>query len=95
VEGAFSDGEQAAVVGCRKRTHYDSHFFPQSVDLEITDERGRTFRMKSEMVAGFCFNAWHNCRWPIAGSSWVREDGVKGWGDVQDGQWSDFLLAVS
>ncbi len=89
------DGEQAAVVGCRKRTHYDSHFFPQSVDLEITDERGRTFRMKSEMVAGFCFNAWHNCRWPIAGSSWVREDGVKGWGDVQDGQWSDFLLAVS
>lgn len=89
------DGEQAAVKSARKRTSYDSHFFPKSVELELVDERGRTFRMKSETIAAFCFNAWHNCRWPICGSNWVRDDGVKGWGDVQDGQWSDFLLAVS
>jgi hypothetical protein len=88
------DGKQAALVGCRKRTTYDSFFFPTGVEMELHDEHGRTFRLKGETVSAFVFNAWPNCRWPICGTRWTM-DGKSGWGDVQDGQWSDFLLAVS
>jgi len=39
--------------------------------------------------------AWPNCRWPICGTRWTTSKGVSGWGDVQDGQWTDFLLAAA
>jgi hypothetical protein len=89
------DGKQAAVMRVRKLTGYDAHIIPTGVELELTDEHGRTFRMKGETQVAFVFNAWHNCRWPICGTSWTLEDGTKGWGDVQDGQWTDFLLGIS
>lgn len=89
------DGRQAAVVRCRKKTRYDDALFPTGVELELTDEHGRTFAMRGKTVSAFAFNAWPNCRWPICGTRWTMMDGTSGWGDVQDGQWTDFLLAVT
>jgi hypothetical protein len=88
------EGKQAALVGCRKLTHYDKLFIPTGVELELTDEHGRIFSMSGSTVSAFVFNAWPNSRWPICGTRW-NKNGVSGWGDVQDGQWSDFLLKVS
>lgn len=89
------DGKQAAVVSCRKLTRYDSHIFPTHVDLELTDEHGRVFKMSGETEVAFVMPAWPNCRWPICGTRWTTSKGVSGWGDVQDGQWTDFLLAAA
>lgn len=92
------DGKAAALHQVRKRTTYDENFIPKIVEMEMTDEHGRTFRMRGETEVAFVFNAWHNCRWPICGTRWTMDgpsgSKVSGWGDVQDGQWTDFLLAV-
>lgn len=89
------DGKQAALISTRKITRYDSNFIPTGVEMEMTDEYGRTFTMSGKTQVAFVFNAWHNCRWPICGTRWTMADGTSGWGEVQDGQWTDFLLAVS
>ena len=90
------DGKQAAVQSVRKLTHYDSDFMPKRVELEIGDEHGRTFTINGEITGGFPFNPWHAARWVICLFRWTRSGAsAKGYGDVQDGQWSDFLVAMS
>lgn len=88
------DGEQAALKRVRKLTRYDEDLMPDEVEMEMVDERDRTFRVRGKTIAGFPFHVWPNCRWPICLARWDR-DGSVGYGDVQDGQWTDFLLAVS
>jgi hypothetical protein len=89
------DGQQAAVKSVRKRTTYDRDWMPATKQLELHDEHGRSFGIKGHVTAGFPFNAWHNCRWPICLTRWTLDDTISGYGDIQDGQWGDFLLAVS
>jgi hypothetical protein len=89
------DGQPAVLQHIRKLTHYDAQLFPAKVELELIDEQQRSFKLVGQTVAGFPFNAWHNCRWPICLTRWTLDGTVCGWGEVQDGQWGDFLLAVS
>lgn len=89
------DGRSVALRSVRKLTRYDANMIPTGVEMEMIDELGRIYAMSGVTEAAFVFNAWHNCRWPICGTRWTMKDGTSGWGDVQDGQWTDFLLAVS
>ena len=87
------DNVTTPIVKCSKITRYDANFFPSHIEMELTDQLGRQFHITGEMVAGFPFNAWHNCRWPICMTRWTCGD-RSGWGEAQDGQWTDFLLKV-
>jgi hypothetical protein len=90
------DGKQAALRGVRKLTRYDRDLFPESVEIEIVDEHDRKFSMTGKVTAAFPFNPWHNARWVICLAEWTRAGTAgKGYGDVQDGQWHDFLHALS
>jgi hypothetical protein len=89
------DGRQAAVLSVDKRTTYDRDWMPETMELVLHDEHGRDFVIKGHVTAGFPFNAWHNCRWPICLARWTLDGVVSGYGDIQDGHWGDFLLAMN
>ena len=89
------DGKSAVVRKVRKHTDYDSHLLPTRMVLELTDEHNRTFKISGECTAGYPFHVWHNSRWPIMLTRWTLDGKVGGWGDIQDGQWADWILSMS
>lgn len=88
------DGQQAAVVHCRKRTTYDRDLMPATMWLELHDEQGRIHTIEGQVVAGFPMHPWNNSRWPICLTRWRLNASVDGYGDIQDGHWGDFILGV-
>lgn len=88
------DGETKPIISVRKLTQYDGDLFPTRVEMDIITQAGHELRIVGEIKGGFLFNAWHGTRWPICMTRWTCGH-RSGWGEVQDGHFTDFLLTVT
>jgi hypothetical protein len=89
------DGESVAIAGMRRIGRYmRPTLIPQSVDMEITDVRGRKFQITGAIVAGTPFYGWPNARTPVCLMRWEC-GGRVGWGEIQEMQATDFMHALS
>jgi hypothetical protein len=80
------------IKSASKLTSYDqTTLMPKTIDIRIVDENEKTHDFKGTVVAGTPLHLWHNIRVPICLARWEYA-GKVGWGDVQDVQYSDFVL---
>ena len=89
------DGQKTMIRSASKLTEYDRQtLMPKHSDILVVDERNKTHRLRATIVAGTPMHYWHNTRIPICLARWEYEGRV-GWGDFQDVQYPDFVLANS
>ena len=85
-------GRKTKIKTASKLTIYDrASCMPVRLDIEIVDENDRKHHFKGTLVAATPIHLWQNVRVPIGLARWEYEGRV-GWGDVQDVQYSDYLL---
>lgn len=84
------DGKLGWLVGARKKAVRDKEGFLVSLDLEVTDEHGRTITAHGKPVASVGWNPWPNVFMPLVLVRWESE-GAIAFGDVQEGVWGDHL----
>lgn len=63
---------------------------PRKVELEITDELGRTLRIDGQSIASTAWMPWSNIFMPITLMRWDCEGRIAH-GDCQEGVWNDYL----
>jgi hypothetical protein len=87
------DGEATAIKSASNITHYDrATLIPTSMEMEVTDVKGRVFDIKGMVIASVPLNTWLNLRVPICSARWTC-NGRIGYGDIQEAQWTDYLQA--
>jgi hypothetical protein len=85
-------GRKTRIKSASKLTSYDrATLMPMTIDIRIVDENDKAHDIKGTVVAGTPLHLWHNIRVPVCLARWEYE-GKVGWGDVQDVQYSDFVL---
>jgi hypothetical protein len=78
------DGVHSPVVSVEKRTHRNSvTFFPETVEMTITDASGFTLDLRGTITAAADWRAWHNMNMVICLTRW-EADGRVAYGDFQD-----------
>jgi hypothetical protein len=65
-----------------------------TIDIRIVDENDKAHEIKGTVVAGTPLHLWHNIRVPVCLARWEYEGKVER-GDVQDVQYSDFVLLIA
>lgn len=82
------DGEVGRVVGGQRRvTQRNPDGSPKHIEIEMIDERGRTFHADGEVLNCLKWNDLWYCHWCLV--DWTL-NGEKGWGETQD--WADKTL---
>jgi hypothetical protein len=61
----------------------------------MEDVEGRHYRMQGEIISSIPWTAWANHVCHLAQARWVMDDGRVGYGESQDGQWNDYVYALS
>ena len=85
-------GRRTRIKTASKLTTYDRvTCMPMQIDIQIVDEHDREHRIKGTLVAATPIHLWQNVRVPVGVARWEYEGRI-GWGDVQDVQYSDYLL---
>lgn len=89
------DGRLGRLVKAVKRVERTRFsLLPSRVQLEMTDEHGRTFAIDGEMIASTVWQPWSNIYMPVCLMKWTCEGRVAH-GDCQEGIWTDYLNAVN
>ncbi len=59
-------------------------FMAMEVDLEVTDERGKTYAMHGKSVSSYPWFAWPGLAVHTSLLKWDEKNGQTGWGETQD-----------
>lgn len=87
----YRDGELLRATGGRKITRRDRHSGrPLTHEIELTDSRGRDYRIRGTTQAGLPWSGWPNCLVHLNLTRWEWDSRV-GWGDTQECQWTDYI----
>ena len=85
------DGKTGCIVKATKRVvRAPKSMLPLSIDLEATDDLGRTMVMRGTLIAGLPYpQSWNNTT--LIGLMRWECDGMIAHGDCQEGYWNDYL----
>lgn len=91
----YKDGELSEVVSCRKITRRDAKtLMHQSVQISLTDAKGRTYEINGVVKAASGYPLWLNQRSIVAMTRWECAGQVT-YGDSQELQMSDYIYAMT
>ena len=100
-EKAFNDGwiwrngEQVKIKSIKKLTLRDPVTArPLSHDIHAVDVNGHEYHIKGTITAALPFSFWPNCMTHLCMTKWECE-GLIGWGDTQEVQWSEYMRKFS
>ena len=83
------NGELGRVVQARKRVIRQPHtYLAQYVELELTDDLGRSVHLRGTSTASTIFQTWVNMLLPICQMRWECE-GLVAYGECQEGNSND------
>lgn len=89
----WRDGELTPLVSSRKRSRRSAGtLFPEAVEMELTDARGRTYEMKGTIVAACPWYPWPTLEAVICSVRWECE-GRTTYGELQRGLRPDYIRA--
>src|SRR5262249_10703068 len=84
------DGRLRPIVHISKRTRSDvASLAPIAVDMTMTDDDGRDYRINGAVVAANRFAAWPTMNTWVCLARW-EWDGRVCFGDLQEVQWHDY-----
>jgi hypothetical protein len=87
----WQDGELTPVVSAMKKTRRNADtLFPESVEMTITDAKGRHFTLRGDIIAAANWRTWHNFDSIICLTRWQCE-GLVSHGDFQECHWSEYV----
>jgi len=87
----YQNGAMVPVISSRKRTTRDPHtLFPQTVELDMVDAKGREYTLKGTITMAANWRTWHNFDSIICLIRWEHEGRVF-YGDFQECHWIDFV----
>jgi hypothetical protein len=90
-----ADGRRAPAKSVRSRTDYDPvSLHPTGMTFDLEDELGRRFQARGKVLASTPFQAWPNMLCVVCLIEWEM-DGRKGYGEIQNIQFSDFVRAMT
>lgn len=88
------NGVLSRIVSARKRVERDpASRYPMKVELEFTDEAGRSTAMTGTMQAACPWQVWPNMMFIVTQMRWEC-DGLVAYGDCQEAYWNDYLNHV-
>lgn len=87
------DRVQRIVKASKKVRREPGSHIAQEVHLDMTDDSGKTLRLHGRLVASSPWYTWPNVKMVISLMRWESEDGLVGYGDVQEPIWSDYSRA--
>lgn len=98
---AFKDGwvlagkNQRRLTGASMITHRSETLLqPLRHEVEFRDSEGDTYLMTGEVIAITPWSGWSNMNCQLGLVEWTL-DGRKGWGEVMDCQWNDYVYLKS
>lgn len=87
----WRDGKLGCAAKAKKRIVRHPHTrIPTYVEIELTDDMGRTVLIRGTAVASNAWQPWTNIFMPIVMMRWEC-DGLVAHGDLQEGIWNDYL----
>ena len=87
----YQDGELTPVVSAVKKTRRNAEtLFPESVEMTLTDAKGRRFDIRDEIIAAADWRTWHNFDSIICLTRWTCGNRVSH-GDSQECHWSEYI----
>lgn len=89
----YKDGQMARVVSSRKRVERGHLQSPQSIELELVDDRDRQVAIRGSRIAHCSWTPWSNMRLGITLMRWECEGRVA-YGDCQEGMWPDYCHSL-
>ncbi len=85
------DGVLGCLTSVQKRVVRDPVTrWPLSAELDMTDDRGRTVKLRGKMISACPWQVWPNLIFLVALMHWTCE-GMDAYGDFQEGFWNDYL----
>lgn len=86
----FKDGQMSRIARAHKRVERDMRLrIPKSVEVELTDDLGRTASIRGTLVASCPWTPWTNIHMTISLMRWECEGQVN-YGDCQEAAWNDY-----
>jgi hypothetical protein len=87
----YKDGIPSVIVKASKVTvRKPGTFYPDRVELTITDARGRTLEIVGTSLAGVMWQTWHNMDSDVTLMRW-EADGQVTHGDYQEFLWPEYI----
>ncbi|MBR9908732.1 MAG: hypothetical protein GYB33_00080 [Gammaproteobacteria bacterium] len=88
----FRDGKVGRIVAAKKQiSRAKGTLLPEFVELEASDDLGRTVKMTGTLVCSCNWYTWANVRMAISLMRWECE-GMVTHGDCQEAMWNDYLV---
>ena len=87
----YRDGILGRIVKAEKRAgRAPGQTVATTIDLQFTDEHGREFDVRGNLLAALPYQSWHNAWVSINLMQW-HCDGMEGHGDNQEAFWNDYV----
>jgi hypothetical protein len=87
----YRDGHAGRITQFSKLTKRDARTLrPLSHDIEFTDDQGRTYRIRGEVIASTPWGGWFNMNCYICATRWTFGREI-GYGDTQEVSWGDYI----
>lgn len=91
----WKDGEASFLKSSRNRiTRNPATLHPVYAELDIVDNLDRRLKLKGTVTASAPIYAFLHQRGILALTRWETEDGDTFWGEIQDGQYTDYVNAM-
>lgn len=87
----YKDGKVSCIVKATKRVaRAPDTCLPVGVELDVTDDLGRSFHMSGRLMASCPWETWANVNMNISLMRW-EWNGMVAYGDCQEANWGDYL----
>jgi hypothetical protein len=91
----YMDGDVQFLASSRNRvTRNPRTLHPVSAVMDMTDTTGRNLKLKGTVTASAPIYSWLHQRGILALTKWEMDDGTTFWGEIQEGQYTDFINAM-
>jgi len=91
----YMNGEASFMKSSRNRiTRHPQTLHPVSAVMDMTDHKGRRLKLKGTVTASAPIYSWLHQRGILALTRWEMDDGTHFWGEIQDGQYTDYINAM-